>query len=458
MQLVVQYASEILTAIGLFLGAILLFRFTQNRVKNLPPEEKHLGRPLWIAVISVFFLAIASVINFGYAGGVMPDLEVFWYLAAIGGSGLLMIAATMILGSRKFLAIPVVLIAAVAIYAYVETIIGGFLGGLTSEQVIYLIGFVIFSIPFVLFSYLTVTTKRVTSFALAVLSITYPLILLSTTFTAPEAVASILALRLYGPALLITALILPESKIGGELIAYSFTISSLFYFLSYLLVSPIVGNTSLMFSTSLIATASILSIGTAAYTLTRWRQSRNVATLTIGIYFVVGGFSYLTTALNTVQFIGGLNAEYFALILGIAAPMVLNMSSITALEWKQAILLPVLIFAVPFTMIMLGWTASPPVAIDAIPNRTIVMAVAGILQSVIPLALYGVLWRRMSKAGAPGRSRALFLMLGIVFIILGSAGGGGADAPLTAGIILAAFVTWWLGITGRADRLLKTAA
>lgn len=83
------------------------------------------------------------------------------------------------------------------------------------------------------------------------------------------------------------------------------------------------------------------------------------------------------------------------------------------------------------------------------------MALTGILQSVIPLGLYGLVWRRMSKAGSPGRSRALFLMVGIVFLIFGTAGGD-AVTPFSSSLIMGAFVIWWLGITGRADKLLKT--
>ncbi|MHA2077271.1 MAG: hypothetical protein ACW99X_06730 [Candidatus Thorarchaeota archaeon] len=457
MQLVVQYSSELMTAIGLFLGTLLLARFTWNRVKNLPPEEKALGRPLWVATISIFFLGLASLVNYGFGGG-MVELEVYWYITAIVGSGLLMISALMIMGSRRLYAIPLALMAVISVIAYSETVIGAgsILGGFT-DYAVNVFALVLFSIPFVLFTYLTYTTRRVTSFALAVLSVTYPLILVATTFTGPELIAIVLALRLYGPALLVAALVLSEININAELVAYSFTISSLFYFLSYLLVSPIVGDYELMASASIISIAAILSIGTAAYTFTRWRESRNPATFTIGIYFIVGGFSFLTVALNNVQFIGGLNAEYFALLLGIVAPMILNLSSIVALDWKRALLLPVLIFAAPFIVVLLGWTAQPMIHPDLLPYRNIVMAITGILQSVIPLGLYGLLWRRMSKAGAPGRSRALFLALGIVLLIFGTAGGN-AVSPISSSFILGAFVVWWMGITGRADRLLKTAS
>ena len=457
MQLVVTYASELLTAVGLFIGTILLARFTWNRVKNLPPEEKALGRPLWVATISIFFLALASVINYVFGGG-MAEIELYWYITAILGSGFLMISALMIMGSRKLYAIPVALMAVISVIAYSETIIGAgsILGGF-SEYAINVFALVLFGIPFALFAYLTYTTRRVTSFALAVVSATYPLILIATTFTAPEMIAIALAIRLYGPALLITALVLSESKVSAELVAYSFTISSLFYFLSYLIVPPLVGDIVLLVSISFIAIAAVLGIGTAAYTITRWRESRNRATLTIGIYFIVGGFSFLVVALNNIGFIGGLNTEYVALMLGITAPMILNLSSIVALEWRTAMLLPILIFAAPFIVVMFGWTAVPIIHPDLLPYRSLVMAVTGILQSVIPMGLYLLLWNRMRKAGAPGRGRALFMALGVVLLIFGTAGGD-ATALLQSSFILSAFIIWWMGITGRADRLLKTTA
>ncbi len=453
MQLVVQYASELLTAVGLFLGAILLARFTWNRVKNLPPEEKSLGRPLWVSTISIFFLGLASLVNFWFGSG-LTELEVFWYITAILGSGLLMISALMILGSKKFFILPVALMGLLGLIAYAETTIGAgsILGGFTDYAVNFF-ALILFSIPFALFTYLTYTTRRVTSFALSMLSLTYPLILVATTFTAPEMVAIVLALRLYGPALFITALVLPDTKIGVELVAYAFTISSLLYFMSYLLVSPLVGDMVAMTSVSFIATASILSIGTAAFAFTRWNQSRNIATLTLGLFFFVGGFSFLTVALNHTEFIVGINAEYVALLLGIIAPMILNLSSIVALDWKPALLLPVLIVAAPFILMMNGWAAQ--ILPDAVPDRTIVMAVSGILQTVIPMGLYGLLWWRMRKVGAPGRSRALFLTLGVVFLIFGTAGGN-AVSIISSTFILSAFVIWWFGITGRADRLLNT--
>ena len=133
--------------------------------------------------------------------------------------------------------------------------------------------------------------------------------------------------------------------------------------------------------------------------------------------------------------------------------MFLNLSSIVALDWRQALLLPLLIMAAPVFLMLSGWSAQ--IMPDAIPNRGVVMALSGILQTIIPLGLYGMLWWRMRKAGAPGRGRALFLALGVVFLILGTAGGN-AVTLMPSMFIFGAFAIWWFGITGRADRLLGT--
>jgi hypothetical protein len=97
MQILVQNSSELVTAIGIFLATLLLIRFASNRVKQLPEEEKSLGRPLWVASLGIFLLGVASLINYEYAVG-YAELETIYYLVAITGAGILALAATMILG------------------------------------------------------------------------------------------------------------------------------------------------------------------------------------------------------------------------------------------------------------------------------------------------------------------------------------------------------------------------
>ncbi|MHA2178674.1 MAG: hypothetical protein ACXAAK_10030, partial [Candidatus Thorarchaeota archaeon] len=333
MQVEVQWASELLMAIGLFLGTGLLIRFTLNRIKSLPEEERSLGRPLWIATIGVLLLGLASLLNYSYALG-LGTLDTLYFVVAMVGAGFLALSAAMILGWSRGQFVPLVLIIVGVVIAFLVPTFG--MPSFITWSVVGMFTLILFGAPFVLFTYLAKSTGRISSFAFAIVLITYPLFPIMSTFTSPEIVAIILALRLYGPALLITGLILPETNIGGELLAYGMTISSLLYFMTYLIISPIIVDIVMVLTVSFIALASVLGIGTAAYTFTRWRQSRNPATLTIGTYFFIGGFSFLIVALNNIEFIAGLNAEYVALLLGITAPMILNLSSIMALEWRQA--------------------------------------------------------------------------------------------------------------------------
>ncbi|TFF96867.1 hypothetical protein EU546_00435 [Candidatus Thorarchaeota archaeon] len=453
MQISVQYSSELIMAIALAITTLLLIRYTWNRVKQLPEEERHMGRPLWIASVSVPLLGLASFLNYGYALG-YTELETGYYLAAALGGGLLSFTATSILGGRRAQALPFAVLGGMIPLAAMPQIVGAAFGPLSGALVAVLAG-ILFGIPFVLFSYLTYKTRRVTSFGLAVLSITYPLLLVTTSFTSPEIVAVALAIRVFGPALLITALVLPGMAIRAELVAYSITVSSSFYFMSYLLVSPLVLDMAAMATVSFIAIASILSIGTSAYVLTRWRSSRNPATLTLGLYFVVGGLSYLVVALNHTEFMSGLNAQYFATALALIASMMLNLSSIVALDWKRILLLPILITIAPFWLMLSGWIAQVPP--DAVAFRSLSMIISGLLHSIIPITLYGLIWWRMRKVDASGRSRALFLALGGLLHIFGAAGGNTLSI-IAAIFIMGAYGVWWLGVTGRADSLLGTAA
>ena len=454
MQILVQYTSELVAAFGLFLATILLVRFTYNRVKQLPEEEKSLGRPLWVSSIGILLLGITSFLNYAHALSPSIELETVYYLVAITGAGVLALSATMIMGWKKGRILPILIMAAIIVVAVVEQAGFGILGPFTGEFTTVFAG-ILFGIPFVLFTYLTVKTKRMTSFGFAILSLTYPFLLVMTSYTAPEIVAIVLAIRLYGPALLITALVLPETGITAELMVYAMTISSLFYFLSYLFVSPVVVDVAVLMTVTFIAIASVIGIGTSAYTMTRWRSSRNQATLTLGAFFFIAGFSLLIVALNHIEFMGGVNAEYVALILGILAPMLLNLSAIVALDWRRILLLPALIMATPVIQIIIYWPLG--VLPDDIPMRTPVMAITGILQTVIPLVLYSMLWWRMRKAGTPGRSRALFLAMGTLLLIFGTAGGW--TMTLFGSLaMLGAYTSWWLSATGRADRLLGTAA
>ncbi|MGQ4911635.1 MAG: hypothetical protein ACP6KW_05640 [Candidatus Thorarchaeota archaeon] len=452
MQILVQYSSELVEAIGLFIGTLLLLRYTRNRVSELPESEKHLGRPLWIASAGVLSLGVASLLTFVDSLGYW-DLDMMYYLSIALGAGILSLSAATILGSRWAYGIPLSLLSMMVPMAIFQDVIGGILGA-SSGAFVAIVATIFFSVPFLLFAYLTVKTRRITSLGLAIVILTYPLILIATSFTDPSIVAVVLSVRLYGPAVLIAAMVLPKTRIGAEVLAYSFAVSSTFYFMSYLLVSSIAGDFMMMLRVTLVAFASVLAIGTSAYSFARWRVSRNPATFALTMFFLVSGFAFLTSALNQTYFISGINAAYVALLLGITSTMILNLSSMVALDWKQVRLLPLIIALPAYMVVLSGWMAGVPS--DSLSNLGITMAITGTLQNSIPFGLYSLIWWRMRKVGALGRSRPLFLAIGIILLLTASMSGS-TQTLLSSFILLMAYAVWWTGVTGRADRLLGTA-
>ncbi|MFW9844718.1 MAG: hypothetical protein ACFFEV_09085, partial [Candidatus Thorarchaeota archaeon] len=197
MQILVQYASELVMALGIFLATILLFRFTLNRMKQLSEEEKPLARPLWVATIAILLLGIASLLNYQHALSPSTELETVYYLAVVSGAGLFALSATMIMGWNKGRILPLVIMAAIIVVALLEQSGIDILLGYSGEFTAVFAG-ILFGIPFLLFTFLAVKTKRITSFGFAVLSIFYPMLLVMTSFTAPEIVAIVVAMRLYG--------------------------------------------------------------------------------------------------------------------------------------------------------------------------------------------------------------------------------------------------------------------
>ncbi len=454
MQLLIQESAELIAGIGTIIATLLLARFTRNRIKQLPDEEKSLGTPLWVATIAILTLGIGSIFYYIY-GVELGATETPYYFIVIFGGGILALSATMIMGWKRGRALPILTMAILFSIAIIGRLSPGIFGEYTLMLVMSF-GVFLFGVPIILFTYLTIKTKRITSFGFVIFAITQLILLVATSVTDPATIAVLIAIRLYGPALLITALVLSETGITGELMFYAITVSSAFYFLAYLMVSPVIVDVVATITIALIGIGSTIGIGSAAYTLSRWKQSKNPATLSLGLYFFTAGFSFLILALSNIEFVAGIHSDYLARTLGIIASMFLNLSAIIALDWKRAILLPILIAAAPMAQIIMNWPLG--IAVGDIPLHGMVMGMTSLFQYFIPLALYALLWWRMRKEGAPGLYRPLFLSIGIILLVMGTTGGNLISLNSSIGLF-ASFVAFWFGVTGRADKLLgKTAA
>jgi len=233
MQVLVQDASELLMAVTLILAAGVLFRYTRQRTADLPPEERSAGYPLYLSVLGILTMAIASIINFQIeldtAAAVFPAT---YYSASMIAAALFAIAALLILEWRRAI-IPVLIVLGVAL---------AFVFAILILNLVVSFGFavgpptlILYIIPIGLFAYLAWKTGRITAVALGFLIVTYIIYPMASSSTDPSMIAAILGIRLLGPALAIWAFLRPELGVSIELFGYALSINIVAFFFSYML-------------------------------------------------------------------------------------------------------------------------------------------------------------------------------------------------------------------------------
>lgn len=455
MQLLVQDASELLMAITLTLAAIVLFQYTRQRTAALPPEEKGAGHPLYVSVAGILMLAVASLLNYWLVLDAVASLwTATYYALTMIAAGIFAIAALMILGWHRAYVIPIVMV-----------ILGlGFTYAIVLFDIPVSFGFVVGPIslilnlvPISLFAYLSKKTGRITAIALLFLIVSYITYPLASTSTNPSMIAAMLGMRLLGPALATWAFLKPELGVSIELFGYALSINVVAFFFSYIVSIGIV-DVALTLAVSFIAMLAVVGFATSTYTFTRYRERRNPATGLLALYFLIGSVSYIVVALTAIGALTGVENAYTSSILGLMAMMFINLSAFVALDWKRVLLLPIVI-VIPATVYMM---VSYPMPTDAIPGYGAIFGITNMVQNLVPIGLYFLLWSRMRKAIVPGRSRPLFLGLGLVLLIVGTLIGAVTEGHFTivgiapASILLVTYVVFWLGVTGRADQLLGT--
>jgi hypothetical protein len=450
-----RYASEPIMAALLLVASIILVIYTRNKTKDLPAEETKLGTPLYLSAIAVFLLGIASFVNYVINTGIwVVDPLLTYYQLSIIAPGILTIAGLMILGWNRYHPIPIIMMIVALAIAFLFPV----LGVTVSPQIfIGIINLTLYALPIGLFGYLTIKQKRLTSFSLFMIVVTFLLFPFTAITEDQLVIGLILLLRFIGPAIAIVAFNKTDVGISLELGGYAIGILAFAMFLTLFQTSAIFlafVEIELITVVIIIAVAAALGVIAGTYTLGRWKISRSQSTFLLGIYLLIAGVAFLLVALNNIGTFGfAIEWEYIVMILSILVLIPLNLSAFSALEWNKALLIPFIIAIPPVLLLALNY----PTPVDDIAFRNVLMAITGILQNVIPMALFGTLWWRMRKAEAPGRSRPLFLAIGIVLLLV-AAGRGGSLLTYSGGILLfMAFILWLLAVTGYADKLLKTA-
>lgn len=455
MQLLVQDASELLMAATLALAAIVLFRYTRQRTAALPPEERSAGQPLYLSVLGISALAVASLLNYLFQlDGAATLWTATYYAVTMIAAALFAIAALLILEWRRGLFMPVVMLVLGISYTYAIVIFGlqvsfGFVVGPIS--------LILNLVPIVLFAYLSWKTGRITAIALLYLIVSYITYPMASTSIDPAMIAVILGIRLLGPALATWAFLRPDLGVSIELFGYALSINIVAFFFSYMLAIGIADMRTTI-SVSLIALLAVVGFATSTFTFTRYRERKNFATGLLAVYFIVGSVSYIVVAMTHLGALTGVANDYTSSIMGLIAMMFINLSAFIALDWKRILLLPIVIAAPAIVFMLMSY----PTPINEIVGYGPFYGITNMIQNLVPLGLYFLLWYRMRNVGAHGRARPLFFGIGLVFLVIGSLIGAITEGELTivgiipASILVLSYVSFWLGVTGRADQLLGT--
>lgn len=445
-------------AITLIISAIVLVDYTRKRTAELSPEERtSAGQPLYLSAIGIIVLAIASFYNY------LIDLNAAelvinstYYAFTLVAATFFAVAALMILDYRKAIVIPLVLLAGGLIFTFAIAFMSF---SVSMGMVAGPISLVLNLVPIFLFLYLARNTKRITAIALVFLLVTYLLEPFISVVTDPSLIAALIGFRLLGPALAILAFGRPDLGVSVELFGYSISINILSFWFSYALAVG-VADVYVFIGVAMISMVSLLGFTLGTYTLSRYRASRNMATALIGAYFFSAGIGHIIIALTKIDVLTGATNAYLSAVIGIVGMMFFNLSAFIALDWKRSSLLPVLLIVPTIVYMIIVY----PAELSTVYGYSDISGTTNIIQILVPVSLYIMLWRKMKAAGAPGRNRPLFLAIGLILLIVA----GIAAAIVTgdslevvhlvpASIILSAFAIFLVGITGYADKWLGTS-
>ncbi|MBS3795591.1 MAG: hypothetical protein KGY80_11870 [Candidatus Thorarchaeota archaeon] len=461
-------ASQIFMAIGMLASAGVISIYALIQTGKLDADERQLARPLFLTAAGLGLLGVSSGSSFTYI--MMIELFnmtvtrslVVAYVAIVLGAGTLSVAALLILGRKYLLIIP----AALMVLGLFLSITGVQLGLSSAfvDSMVTLFTIILLLLPGFLFGYLTYRTKTAKSFALAVAMLAY-LISYASQQVSLEGNVFLILLRLAGPGMVVSAFSAEGLDISGELVGYGSAFGVAGVWFSFVM-TEIFGGTHVsvdltmeeiwnIASLSELSIVGVLGLATVAYTYGRWRKRPNPATIYLGAFFLLASLSILIFSMQEMDLFVSMNITYVTWIMFIGAVMLMNIGAIVVLDWKRAILLPVIIALPVAAYLIMGYPANPITT----PWFSILLILSTALQLIIPMGMYIYLWHQMRLGSVKNRSRPLFLGIGIAIALAGLANSwpiGNFVNPVVASLFLVAFIIWLLGITGRADQLLDT--
>ncbi len=436
------------------------------------PEIKAAFRPLYLFAIGLIVFGVGSILTFfvlnGFLSVFSTESFVYQYNLYLNDYYLfytftlielffLSIAAGIILRQRLIMLFMIVMIALAFILAFDSILI---VEDMRSSNVAELyinfgniLSILILFANAVLFSWIAYDTKRSTSLALGYAMVVQVLAVPRLYAILPvEFIVAISVLALMGPAMIAFAFLRPDQKISGELIGYGASFAGPVIVIASLFTTGIVLDIQIIILAIAGSIAIALASGTASYTYGRWRDTRQLPTALLMVIFTSLAAGQIIGMLGSFNVIQGMTSVYFDFIATSFSLAIFTVIAILAAGYRTAASVPLFIY-IPTAILMVQ---SYPAPISVAFLNYVYLGVPVMILFFVPVLLFAGVWRRMKRAGTPGRMRPLGMSIGILIYIMIRFAFLLLEFPTLDpgyGLVAVPLGVLWLSITGRLDRL-----
>jgi hypothetical protein len=258
-----------------------------------------------------------------------------------------------------------------------------------------------------------------------------------------------------GPAMIAFAFLRPDQKISAELVGYGASFAGPVIVISSLFTTGINIDIQIIVLAIMGSIAIALVSGTASYTYGRWRETRQLPTALLMVIFTSLAAGQTIGMLGSFGVIPGMGTVYFDFVATSFALAIFSVVAILAAGYRTAASLPLFIY-IPTAILM---AQSYPAPISTAFLNYAYLGFPVMLLFFLPVILFAGAWRRMKRAGSPGRMRPLGMSIGVLIYIIIRFSFLLIEFPTLDpgyGLVAIPLAILWLAITGRLDRTKAT--
>lgn len=395
----------LVVAISFFGAFLALLRFYLLKIRAMPVEKRTDLRPTLIILLSFLVGFVTTLVQAVSIEVATPEWLLVGEMATPLFGFALFLVVVAALGRRGLIVIGLALIALMwtVSLATPHPLQEPFRAvWVASYDTIVLI-------PAVLFGYLWLATRRSTSFALFIGFVAYNAYSAIITVHPMDYGLIAVFLAVFCLSIISFSFLYYEKKIGGELVGYSVSMPVIALAVATVLSYPGTYSVSDVSYFFLIAGAAAMMFLAGSYLYGRYRENPRAQTLALSLCLNLFGIAWVLDDVFSMQ-LTSLPTWFDSVVWSytLIAVGFLFLSAVYALELRHAARSPALV-VIPFVILQLALGSDSPWMTEA----TIALS---IILTILPMGMFGVLWRRLRTANRKGAGRPLGIFLGLFLV------------------------------------------